>query len=172
MRITIDASEFTETLRQYGEVSKKDEKEIVLDRAGKLSFELYKKFKAITPSVSKLRSIGKSLGYRIKRKFKGATPKEEINRRIRARMAAASGWIPSVRRLSKRGVADKKGKIKGSVIINLSEPSVTIINGMKEAVAADSKYDALQAAVNAQTADMKVYIERKLEERAKQFSAK
>jgi hypothetical protein len=170
--ITIDVREFTETIRKYAEVSKKDEKEVVADRAGKLAFEFWKSFKALTPPVSLLKGLPDKLGYRIKRKFEGSTVKQEIARRINARMAAASGWLPSVRRFSRGKVTLKKKNVKGRFEINLSEPSVTIINEMKEAVAADKLYpQAMQNAINAQTKDMEKYIERKLEQRAKEYSA-
>lgn len=170
INIELDASEFIKTIREYSAVSKKDAEEVVVDRSGKLAYELFKRFKATAPKVSTLRALPRSLDYRIKRKFAGATVAQEIARRIRARFAAASGWIPAINRFSRRSVTQRKGTVIGSFEINLSEPSVTIINGMKEAVADEAKNNIMQSAIDAQTDDMKVYIERKLEQRARQFS--
>lgn len=173
LKMEMDLREFTETMQQYQEVSKKDEEVIVANRAGKLAFEFFKQFKKFAPTIALLKSLPNQLGYRIKRKFKGATVKSEINRRIRARFAAAAGWLPSVKRFTRSGATLQKIKNpKGSFQINLSEPSVTIINSMKEAVAAEEKHHIMQSAIVAQTQDMKVYINRKLEQRARQFSAK
>jgi hypothetical protein len=171
-KFELDAREFTETMRQYAKFSKKDEEQIVQDRAGKLAFELFKQFRAVAPSVAKIRALPRQLNHRIRRKFKGATIKQEIARRIRARFSAAIGWIPAVNRLTKRRTAIRKKNPKGTVVINLSEPSVTITNDMKEGVAAEARHRIMQSAVNAQVADMTVYINRKLDQRAKQFSAK
>ena len=172
IKFELDASEFTKSIRQYQKLRKKDDEEIVVDRSGKLAFELYKVFRKAAPKVSLLKGLPAKLGYRIKRKFKYDTVAEEISRRIDARFAASSGWIPALQRFSKRNVKMKKGKVLGSFQINLSEPSVTIINGMKEAVAADSRHRLLQQAINNQTRDMNVYIQRKLDEAARKFSAK
>lgn len=172
IEISLNTSEFIKTLRQYEQVSKKDSQEVIQDRAGKLSFELFKQFKKLAPTATELRQLPRTLGHRIKRKFQGATVKQEIRRRISARFAAASGWLPAVRRLTKKGVNLKKKNPMGRVEINLREPSVTIVNSMKEGVAAEHKHKAMQSSINAQVADMQVYIQRKLNQRARQFSAK
>lgn len=173
VKFELDTREFTECLRQYADVSKKDEIEVVKDRAGKVAFELFKQFKVLAPTVQLLRGLPASLNYHIKRKFAGATIKQEINRRIRARFSSAGGWLPAVKRFTRKGAVLRNVKNpKGHVEINLSEPSVTIVNSMKEAVAAEGKHHVMQAALNAQVADMRIYIERKMDQRAKQFSAK
>jgi hypothetical protein len=168
----IDAKEFTSTLQEYAEVSHKDAQDVVADRAGKLAFQLFKDFKATAPKVSLLKSLPQKLGYRIKRKFKGDTVAQEIARRVRARFAAASGWLPAVWRFSRGKPVLRIKNPKGRTEIDLTEPSVTIVNSMKEAVADETRHGIIQKSIDAQTADMKVYINRKLEQRAKQFSAK
>lgn len=212
VKFELDAREFTETLNKYVEVSKKDAKDVVLDRASKVAYELFKSFKKLAPSVSLLQSLPEKLNYRIRRKFKISKMKpwylrkrepmdtrtlkekrkapaykgmptvaEEIRRRINARFAAAVGWLPAMRRFkySKHGTIrgafkgiEKFRNPRGRVEINLSEPSVTLYNSMKEAVAAEARHHAMQSALNAQNADMRQYIERKLDERARQFSAR
>lgn len=171
--ITLDAREFTRTLQEYAKFRKIDDREAVADRAGKLSFELWKKFKAVTPSVAKLKTIAKRVGGRLKRR-KGRTVEQELRRRIGARMTAASGWLPAVRRFSKsgKGIVLKKRVLRGSVSINLREPSVTITNDTLEGVKAEQKYRLMQKAIDAQTKDMAKYIQRKLEQRSRQLSAK
>lgn len=170
IKLELDVAEFTKTIQQYAEVSKKDEETIVKDRGGKLAFELFKQFKAITPSIATLRALPKILNGRIKRRFKGATVKQEIRRRIGARTAAAIGWIPSIQKLSKRSARTRKKNPRGRVVINLREPSVTIVNSMPQAIFAEKKYNLLSKSIARQIQDMRVYINRKLEQRANQFS--
>lgn len=170
MKMELDTTEFISTLKEYSTYSKKDNEEIVQNRAGRLSFELFKRFKAITPSIAEIRAVAASLDYHIKRKFAGATVKQEIARRINARFTAASGWLPAVQSLTKSRANLKQKNPKGQVIIDLNEPSVTIINQMKEAVAAEGIYSIMQEAIDSQEEDMKVYIERKLEQGAQKYS--
>lgn len=173
VKIELDSREFMQAMNEWQRLRKLDDDEAVVDRAGKLSFEFFKRFKEVTISIADLRALPSRLGYHIKRKFAGTTIKQEINRRIRARFAAASGWLPAVRRFSKSEVRLEKIKNpKGRFEINLQEPSVTIINEMKEGVAAEERHKIMQGAIDAQTADMRKYIERKLDQECRRFSAR
>lgn len=178
VKFTLDAREFTQAMKEYAAVSKKDEKDIVLDRAGKVANSgfknvksLFGEFKRITPTESLLKSLPKRLGFRLKRK-RNVSVASEIKRRIKARMTAASGWLPAVQRLTKRGVVLKKKKGAGSVVINLKEPSVTMINNMIQAQHAENKYHLMQGVLDSHVEDMRKYIEKKMIQRANQFSAK
>jgi len=171
LEFTVDAREFTATLRKYAEVSGKDEKDVIADRAGKLAFEFFKHFKKLAPTVAQLQKLPAQLNYRVWRKFRGDTVGQEIGRRIRARFSAASGWLPAIRRFTNKGVVLRQKRPKGGFIINASEPSVTIINEMKEALEAAEKHPSvMQTPLDAQQRDMEKYIRRKLDQRARQFS--
>lgn len=171
-KLEIDDRAFIATLQEYQRLRKKTDEEVVVDRAGKVAIELFKKFAAITPSVATLRSVAESLNWRLRRP-PGTSAKSELRRRIAARFAASAGWLPAVWKFTRSGRKLKKIKNpRGSFIINRGEPSVTILNSMREAVAAEEKYVLVQAALDAQVDDMRQYIERKLDEQAKRFSAK
>lgn len=180
MKFQLDPSEFNSTIKQYAKVSKKDFKDIVIHRAKNVAntrlpgvLSLWGEFSRVTPTISKLRQLPRLLNYRIKRK-KGTTIRQEIKRRIKARYAAASGWLPAVKRLNSKGIAvvKKKKNPKGHVEINLRQPSITLVNSMKEAGIAENKYHLMQQVINSHVADMKKYIQDKLAARSKQFSAK
>jgi len=166
--------EFDQTFAKYARLSGKDEKEIVLHRSTRMAHELYRQFRKIAPKASVIKALPKKLGYRIKRK-PGVSIKSEIQRRVNSIGAAASGWLPAVRRLRGSGTNKKIALVKirnprGHVEMNLREPSVTLVNSMKEAAAAEARHHVMGKAVAAQVLDMQRYINRKLMQRAKQFS--
>lgn len=168
MKMELDIKEFTDTLKEYSSYNKRENVLIVKNRAAQLAKQLFKRFKFISPTAAYLRALPESLNYRIKRK-QGKTVEQEIRRRINARFTAASGWLCSVKILSKTGVTIRRRNAKGRVIIDLNEPSITIINEMKEAAAAEDKYSIMQQAIDDQVSDMKDYIEEHMEKGAQKY---
>ncbi len=116
-------------------------------------------------------------GIRAKGRANGLSYKQLVGAEIRARRSAkgftATGWFPAVERLGgkpKRQIRGNGGPRRGKLIEKLGrgEMSETLVNQQPGAGHVQGKSRALeQQALDAETADMVVYIVRKMNEAAR-----
>jgi Lon protease-like protein len=168
-------------LRQYLDLKKNVEPDKeVRRRAKNVGMKLIRIYKDNAPTVAEIKDLAVKLGYRIKTrpgivKKKGSRAKQvaaEIKARIAARTFSATGWFPAVEALggSPKIAQRIKGPKRGSIAQKrgLASVQVTLVNDQPGAEqTASKKGNAMQQALDAETADMLKYIMRKQQEAAK-----
>lgn len=188
---TWDDKAFTKALRQYLDLKKNVNPAKELRRRGKnVGIRLIKIYKEKGVVLADITDKVKSLGYRVKirqkirlkgkltkrGKWRGITRRQMIAAELRARKSAkgftATGWFPSVTNLGgnpKREMRSGSGPRRGKLIEKLGsgEMSETLVNQQPGAGLVQTKNRSLeQAALDAETADMVIYIDKKLREAA------
>lgn len=172
------------TFRRYLELRKGLARELIVKKAGSFAVEAYKATKAVAPSPGKIKQDVTSRGWRVRRK-PGAWPRRrgekrgskgplkrmqaaQVKRRVRAIGSVASGFIPAMTALGSKVGAKDTGKFKnprGSVVVSSS--AIGIVNSTPGIVAVEKKHHIIKTALDAVTRDMETYINRKLQETAR-----
>jgi len=177
---TYDDSAMRSALKQYLDLRKNvDPDTEVKRRAKNVGMKLITIYKGNAPTAAQIKADAAKIGFALKvrggiQKKGGKRAKQikaEIRARVNARMFTATGWFPAVEALGgspkipKRVNGPKRGKIeqnRGSASVQ-----VTLINDQPGAEhTAEIKGNAMQQALDAETADMVDYINRKLAQAA------
>ena len=184
---TYDDRAFKKALKNYLDLRKNvDPKKELKRRAKNVGMRLVKIYKdkgvSLQEISAKVASLGDRLKVRPKIRAKGRlNPRKWTHRRmvaaeLRARKSAkgftATGWFPSVERLggTPRDNVKRTGPRRGKLIEKLTgfDISETLINQQPGAAHVMEKNTTpIQAALDAETADIVKYTDRKLREAAK-----
>lgn len=176
----IDDRKLRSALKQYLEVSGKDAVEVLEKRAdmlvsgGKGVKGLFQEARTHAPETkAEIRSLPTRLNWHIKRK-KGMTAAKEIKRRLRY-----AGWLQSTGWLNKRYGREGAGNLlrhinspRGMVHAKLSGNRIfiRITNTTKGSGDFAAKTGYVQRAVDNAARDLMVYVKRKMQQRAHEFS--
>lgn len=183
-----DDRAFKKALKSYLDLKKNvDPKRELRRRAKNVGLRLVKIYKERGVNVqdisSKVASLGVRVNIRPKIRAKGRlnprkwTHRAMIAAELRARRSAkgftATGWFPSVESLggSPRDTVKRTGPRRGKLIEKLTgfDISETLVNQQPGAAYTMEKNTTpIQAALDAETADMVVYTDRKLRQAARQ----
>lgn len=185
---TYDDRAFKKALKSYLDLKKNvDPKKELKRRAKNVGMRLIKLYKEHGVNLQAITTKVKSLGDRVKIRPKIRakarldpskwTYKRMIAAELRARRSAkgftSTGWFPPVEKLGgnpKREVRAGGGPRRGKLVEKLSgfDISETLVNQQPGAAYVLEKNAALaQAALDAETADMVVYMDRQLKKAAK-----
>lgn len=188
MPLTIDASELRRAMREYGEATRKDEREI-LNRAGrnlaaraiqftqkatvaKIKADLRRNRNAIRATVIRLRRAGVSIRGMSRERF-GKEVQKTINLRARSAGYVAAGWFKALeafggarRKVSPRGKA-AKGFGKKATLTSMVAVLANYSTGAEQVGGA-----AFQRAIDFVADDMLLYAQRVMTQTAARRSAR
>lgn len=152
-----------DALRKYELASSKTREEVLLHRGNRFAWSLFGVFNAQGRRTQ--RKI-KSTSAKVMRVRNGAdrTRRQEKARRIFAAGFVATGWLPAMRKLTRRGTAKPLASVKnprGTAKINLRKMEIELINSTPGAWEADQRYGLSDRAARKQAADMQKYLQKK-----------
>lgn len=183
--LTWDDKEFMRALRKYCDLrGTLDLKKELRRRAKNVGMKLVKLYKekgvTLSAITQKVRALEKGKTVRIrptiraKGRAKKSSYKEMVTAELNARRSAkgftSTGWFPAVEKLGgtpKRAIRGNGGPRRGKLVekVGAGELSETLINQQPGAAHVLDKNKALiQQALDEETADMVVYIVKKLDE--------
>lgn len=183
---TYDDSGLQAALKEYLDIKKNvDPATEVKRRAKNVCLRLVRAFKQAAPTPDDIKAVGFRVKVRPRiaaftRSRRGKTSiiprgqqvKKEIAARVAARTLTAAGWFPAAVALGANPKLGKRvrGQRLGSVDMKLggTEPNVTMTNAQPGAAHTDDRGgNAMQKALDAETADMVKYIDRKHDKAAR-----
>jgi hypothetical protein len=175
-----DDTELKKALGQYLDLKKNVDPDTEIKRRAKnVGMKLIKIFKGNAPTPAQIKADAVKIDYKLKTrdsiKKKGGSRakqvKAELRARINARTFSATGWFPAVEalggspKIAQRVKGPKRGKIEQRR--GLASVQVTLVNEQPGAEHTATKNgNAMQDALDMETADMLKYIERKQAEAA------
>ena len=155
-----------DALRKYDLASSKTREEVLMHRGNRFAWSLFGVFNA-QGRRTKRKIMATRAGKMVVRNGGKRTRGQEKARRIFAAGYTATGWLPAMRRLTKRGTARPLADVKnpkGSVKINMKKLVIELINSTPGAWEADKKHRLSDKAARKQAADMQKYLQRKADQ--------
>ena len=174
-----DLKKFQEALRSYARYNRRELGPLIENRARRLQWELYRRFRDIAPTKEKIDRDAAALGFKIKRAIgpngKRLTVKQELARRRRSIRWLSVSFLQRQWRAAPEGqaaafaaVSRRKSEI-GRTIIRTAKgetrPRVRILSYLEGAAEQARQRGIVENALRAETNDMRSYVARKQKER-------
>lgn len=175
-----DLQKFQEALRAYARYNRRELGPLIENRARRLQWELYRRFRDIAPTREKIDQEAAALGFRIRRATgsdgKPLTVKRELARRRRSIRWLSVSFLQRQWRANREGqsaafaaVSRRKREIGRSILRTAkgeSRPRVHILSFLEGAAVQNRQRGIVERALRAETNDMRTYIARKQREQA------
>lgn len=178
--MSADLQKFQEALRSYLRYNRRELGPLIENRARRLQWELYRRFRNIAPTREKIDQDAAALGFRIRRAMGDDGKRLSVKREL-ARRRRSIGWL-SVSFLQRQWRARREGQSSafaavsrrkreiGRAIIRTakgeSHPRVRILSFLEGAAVQSRQRGIVDRALRAETNDMRTYVARKQREQA------
>ena len=173
--------DFNKALQKYLRYNKRDTGPLIENRGKKIQWELYRQFKAIAPTREKIDQYAEAVGFAIKRRIgpdgKRLSVKQELALRKRSIRYLSVSYLFRAWRTNREGqnsrypAKSRRNQFIGEALIRTAKgqrnPIVRLTSFLKGVLVQNRKRNLVDKALNAQTADMQKYIQRKQREAIK-----
>lgn len=177
--------QFDRALEQYLRYNRRETGPLIENRAKKIQWELYRSFKAIAPSRDKIEQEAAARGYAIRRRMgpdgKRLSVKRELALRKRSIGYLSVSYLFRAWRTNREGqngsfsANSRRNKRIGEALVRTSKgerkPMVKLTSFLQGVLIQNRERRIVDKALNAQAADMKLYVQRKQQEALKQTIA-
>ena len=177
--------QFDRALEEYLRYNRRETGPLIENRAKKIQWELYRSFKAIAPSRDKIEQEAAARGYAIRRRMgadgKRLSVKRELALRKRSIGYLSVSYLFRAWRTNREGqngsfsANSRRNKRIGEVLVRTSKgerkPMVKLTSFLQGVLIQNRQRRIVDKALNAQAADMKLYVQRKQQEALKRTIA-
>ena len=178
--MSADLQKFQEALRAYLRYNRRELGPLIENRARRLQWELYRRFRDIAPTKEKIDQDAAALGFRIRRATgsdgKPLTVRRELARRRRSIRWLSVSFLQRQWRAKREGqstafaAASRRKREIGRAIIRTAKgearPRVRILSFLEGAAVQSRQRGIVDRALRAEANDMRTYVARKQREQA------
>lgn len=177
--------QFDRALEEYLYYNRRETGPLIENRAKKIQWELYRSFKAIAPSRDKIEQEAAARGYAIRRRMgpdgKRLSVKKELALRKRSIGYLSVSYLFRAWRTNREGqngsfsANSRRNKHIGEALVRTSKgerkPMVKLTSFLQGVLIQNRERRIVDKGLNAQAADMKLYVQRKQQEALKRTIA-